>query len=40
MKCPKCGSEMVRLGVTGRLLPWYCPNPQCGHEEKVGDEKR
>jgi len=46
MKCPKCGSEMIvahgPVVVDGVTYPpmIICPNLNCGHEEKVGGEKR
>lgn len=35
--CPRCGSEMVKLLTYPQL--WACSNQQCGHEEKVGEQK-
>ena len=38
MKCPKCGSEMTGYGYARHIDTWICE--KCGHEEKVGGEKR
>jgi len=37
MNCPKCGSEMHNIGWYPDYF-WQCR--KCGHEEKVGGEKR
>jgi ribosomal protein L37AE/L43A len=45
-KCPKCGSEMVKIdrpdedADAGMITWWVCTNEtKCGHEEKLGGGK-
>jgi len=45
MKCPKCGSEMEELFMpTGfdrdHHYGYYYNHCKCGHDKKVGGEKR
>jgi len=38
MNCPKCGSKMKKYGHPGLQYFWHCYD--CGHEKKLGGEKR
>ena len=38
--CPKCGSEMYHELGPEYSEAYVCTNWKCGHEEKVGGEKR
>jgi ssDNA-binding Zn-finger/Zn-ribbon topoisomerase 1 len=40
MNCPKCGSEMVKIREMGIDWWWCMENPDCGHEEKVGEKPK